>query len=52
MKEIDKVKKEYEKFRIKQDRKYILSIDEIYKKVFVKELKWVMHCIKIYEKRK
>jgi hypothetical protein len=36
---MDKVKKEYEKFRIKQDKKYILSIDEIYKKVFVKELK-------------
>jgi hypothetical protein len=31
LKEIDKAKKEYEK--------YILGIDEIYKKVFVKELK-------------
>ena len=32
-------KKEYEKFRVKQDRKYILSIDEIYKKSIRKRIK-------------
>lgn len=29
---VDKAKNEYEKFRIKQDKEYISSIDEMYKR--------------------
>ena len=37
---IEKAENEYEKFRIKQDREYISSMDEMYKKYLEESSKW------------
>ena len=36
----EKAEQEYEKFRVKQDREYISSMDEMYKKYLEENNKW------------
>ena len=39
---LDKAKKEYEKFRIKQDKEYVSSMDELYKRYLEENKKWIL----------